>query len=157
MDDDAELNSSEINASIHFLARLPLYDSVKPYTLGYDPGDGISATNIESEERQVKILSMRLHNLSYEICGFHFCSISSAMRYEDYKDDSLIRNIHFPEVEACLMKVLKASFVQVIDYDVSVFVLQLFCFNRRVYAANISRTHRYEAPVENWMVDRNIE
>ncbi|KAF2099467.1 methyltransferase [Rhizodiscina lignyota] len=110
--DKAEEN---VDATIHFLARLPLYDSVKPYTIRYDTGGDFPATNVENEHHHVKIRNMRCHNLSYEKCGFQFCNMSSAMKYEDYGDPGLVKAIHFPEVEACLKKVLRASFVQIIN------------------------------------------
>ncbi|KAF2185529.1 methyltransferase [Zopfia rhizophila CBS 207.26] len=104
-----------VTTSLFFLARLPVYDSEKPFTLRYDPGHGLPASNVESEEHEVQVHNMRLHKLSYEECGFQYCKISSAMQYGDYAEEHIIRQKHFPEVKACLKNALGAAFVEIID------------------------------------------
>lgn len=110
---------ARVTASLFFLARLPLYDLEKPFTLRYDPGHGLAASNVKSEEHEVEVHNMRLHELSYDACGFQYCKISSVMKYGDYAEERIIRQKHFPEVKACLKKALGASFVEIIDLAVS--------------------------------------
>jgi hypothetical protein len=111
--------NAQTTASLFFLARRPLYDTEKPFTLRYDPGHGLAASNVESEEHEVEVYNMRLHELSYDACGFQYCKISSIMEYADYAEERTIRQKHFPEVEACVKKVLGASIVEIIDLAVS--------------------------------------
>ncbi|KAJ4302793.1 hypothetical protein N0V90_001684 [Kalmusia sp. IMI 367209] len=106
---------ARVIASLFFLARLPVYDSEKPFTLRYDPGHGLAASNVESEQHEVEVHNMRLHELSYDACGFQYCKIPSAMTYSDYAEEHIIRQKHFPEVKACLKKALGASIVEIID------------------------------------------
>jgi len=121
----AEPNTDQdasITASLYFLARRPIYDSEKPFTLRYDPGNSLPASNVESEEHEVEIRNMRLHEFSYEKCGFQWCRVSSSMEYSDYSDDNIIQQKHFPEVKACLKKALGASLVEIIDLAVSQYI-----------------------------------
>lgn len=110
---------SDISASIYFLARIPLYDTVKPFDLSYDPGNGFPSSNFQGELHPVAIRDMRLYNLLYEKCGFTFCSLNSVMKYEDYDDENIIKRVHFPEVQACVKEMLRASSVQIFSLSVS--------------------------------------
>ena len=115
-----------VRASLYFLARLPLYQSTKPFILHYDPGHGLPVTNIESEKHEVIIRNMRSHDISYERCGFAYCRMSSATKYEDYDDKHAISTIHFREVETCVRELLGANFVKIIDFAVSLHARSAF-------------------------------
>ena len=111
--------ANDISASIYFLARIPLYATVKPFDLSYDPGHGLPSSNFQGELHHVTIQDMRFHNLSYEKCGFTFCSLDSVMKYDDYDDENIVKRMHFPEVQARVREVLQASSVQIFSLSVS--------------------------------------
>ncbi|RMZ83334.1 hypothetical protein DV737_g1739, partial [Chaetothyriales sp. CBS 132003] len=85
---------SEVKASIEFLAKLPLYETQKPYLLlpsehqGLDP-DEIRLNNLEFERHDdVTIKDMRhIKELSIECCGFEFYPHSSTISSFHDADD----------------------------------------------------------------------
>jgi len=106
-----------VSASLYFLARLPLYDTVKPFVFLYDPKNGFPVTNIENELHSVQIRDMRKFKTSYEQCGFQLGTMASTLAYEDYQKEELIKTIHIPEVESYLKTLFGASTVHVINYS----------------------------------------
>jgi hypothetical protein len=114
----AESSDSDIEGPINFLARLPLYATVKPYAFRHKPNNGCPATNMENETHRVMIRNMRSGKPSYEQCGFTFCRMSSKMTYEQYNDFKLIESVHFPEIEAVLKEVLGFKYARIVNWGV---------------------------------------
>jgi hypothetical protein len=112
-------NEDEITRHLNFLARLPMYETIKPYAFRTAPGNGFPATNVENESVPVQIRNMRVHSASYETHGFSFHDVPTAMTRNDYDDAKRIQRIRIPEIEGFLRSLLQASYVQVLNYGVS--------------------------------------
>ncbi|KAF2108839.1 methyltransferase [Lophiotrema nucula] len=115
--DQSSERAGDISGAIHFLARIPLYDTVKPFDISYNPGNGLPASNFQGELHRVTVRDMRKYDLPYEQCGFRICSLDSAMKYEDYDHEATIKDVHFPEVESCVKEAMNASFVKIFNFS----------------------------------------
>ncbi|KAK1456504.1 methyltransferase CmcJ [Colletotrichum cuscutae] len=109
-----------LTAQLHFLARNPKYEYEKPYTLRYipSPKDGLSQSNIDRVQHEVKFNDLRLRSLDYSECGFTVTDCSSTLQYDDYADTDKIEKIHAPEVMVAVRLALGATSVDLLDYVV---------------------------------------
>jgi hypothetical protein len=111
--------SQTIVGNINFLIRSPLYDTVKPYTLRYQPSDDFPQTNVERTLHEITFHDMRQQQgLSYEKDGFMLASMESCMKYEDYDDVEKVEKVHQKEIVEMARKSLGAMHVEVLDYVV---------------------------------------
>lgn len=109
-------DDAEITCDLNFLAKVPEYDTVKPYVFQTAPANGFPATNVENEVVPVNIKNMRLHDVTYGVNGFCWRTVPSTMTREDYDDPKRVEEIHIPELEVYLKDFFKAKHVQVINY-----------------------------------------
>ncbi|KXH50926.1 methyltransferase CmcJ [Colletotrichum nymphaeae SA-01] len=107
-----------LTAQLHFLARNPKYEHEKPYTLRYTPSpeDGLSQSNIDRVQHEVKFHDLRLRSLDYSECGFTVTDCSSILQYDDYADTDKIEKAHAPEVMVAVRLALGATSVDLLDY-----------------------------------------
>lgn len=112
--------NGDVEAGIHYLSRDPIYDTIKPYTMRYQPSDDLPMSNITRKMENTKVYNMRhcLETLRYETCGFQLVTMESQMTYEDFWDFKKIDQIHRPEIERCVKATMKASDVRLLDYGV---------------------------------------
>lgn len=117
----ASPSPSHLTAQLHFLARDPKYEYEKPYTLRYipSPTDGLSQSNIDRVQHEVKFHDLRLQPLDYSECGFTVTNCSSTLQYDDYADTDKIEKTHAPEVMVGVRLALGATSVDLLDYVVS--------------------------------------
>ena len=109
----------DVEAQMEFLARLPLYESEKPYLLlplkgsGLDP-DEIRLDNLEFESHDhINIKDMRqAPGLSIDTSGFEFYQHDTAFRTFESSEDI---NRYMEETEEVLKK--RFSAVHVVTYD----------------------------------------
>jgi len=107
----------KIIRELNFLARSPVYDTVKPYVFKVTPAADIPATNVENEVAAVEIRNMRLHDLTYEENGFCWRKVPTAMTRNDYEDPGRIEEVHIPELESYLKSFFEAAHVEIINYS----------------------------------------
>ena len=119
----------EIQASIDFLANIPLYDDEKPFhyhapaAIDIDE-DKIQTTNIQWDSRLVTLRSMRDRNdLNLETNGFSYVQHKSkCLPYEGSGLD-VVRQ-YKAEAEELLSSLFNAAFVYCYDYKVSLSMTQ---------------------------------
>ncbi|KAL4939105.1 hypothetical protein BDV06DRAFT_225337 [Aspergillus oleicola] len=104
---------------MYFLARNDLFAHEKPYSMRYDPGNGIPQANVIRERHELTIRSMRnggpfLLNES----GFQVINLNSSMAYDDFWDHEKIQAIYLEEVKKAMKDNLGAKHVHVLDYAV---------------------------------------
>ncbi|KAG8667967.1 hypothetical protein FPOAC1_012809 [Fusarium poae] len=107
-----------VNGELTFLQRHDMYDTVKPYSLRYDPPDDIPRHNLQTEKKEVQIHDARGINPSLEVNGFMLTSVSTTMKYDDFRDEKLIETVYAKELEGHIKNLFGASVVKVIDYNV---------------------------------------
>ncbi|KAL4939104.1 hypothetical protein BDV06DRAFT_225336 [Aspergillus oleicola] len=110
--------SRDIESEIGFLARDFVYQTVKPYSLRFDPdgADDLPRNNHKREKRNVTIKDARPLNPSIDVNGFCITRLSSSLSYEDYEDSSKIENIYVRELADSLKVFFNARHVRIIDY-----------------------------------------
>lgn len=101
-----------------FLARVPLYDEVKPYRLKFVPPSGLPESNIQVEQHDISIHDVRTldRGLDLQKDGFAFLPFKSAMHYEDFDDDEKIKHVYLKELAQSLKTSLSASRVQIFEH-----------------------------------------
>lgn len=115
---------------MYFLARDPLFDTEKPYSLRFPPQGDLPQSNIKHERHSVAIKSLRdVPNLGLDERGFEVLETQTNMSYEDFADETKIRSVYLPEVRANLIKKLGARHVHVLDF--AVWVPPRLCKGRR--------------------------
>ncbi|KAI3542154.1 hypothetical protein CMEL01_08320 [Colletotrichum melonis] len=139
-----------LTAQLHFLARNPKYEYEKPYTLRYipSPKDGLSQSNIDRVQHEVKFNDLRLRSLDYSECGFTVTDCSSTLQYDDYADTDKIEKTHAPEVMVAVRLALGATSVDLLDYVVRrrdpnwpIATGSLYAFNQPASRAHIDHTY----------------
>ncbi|KAM0812183.1 putative Methyltransferase [Seiridium cardinale] len=114
----------ETVASLYFLARAPIYDTCKPYTVRFDPKGKFPYTNIENVKHDVKLLNLRpiLENspedISWEHHGFQVIKIPERMSYDDFNNDEVVRGSHISHILTVLQTEFRTAQIHVLDYRV---------------------------------------
>ncbi|KAM7183027.1 hypothetical protein V8F33_013855 [Rhypophila sp. PSN 637] len=107
-----------IEGHVHFLARSPIYELEKPYSLRFPPVSGLPQSNIDRENHALLFRNMRdLEGLSlerngFDVLGFRGCS----MGYADFEDDVKVRDVYLREVCLALKARLGATRVIAVDF-----------------------------------------
>jgi hypothetical protein len=107
--------------SFQFLARNPIYEKVKPYSLHRSYVTTLPHDNFINEEvHNVALRDIREEgdNLTFEKNGFTVLDMHSAMSYEDFDNQTKIEEIYCKEVADALLAYIDASAVQVFDFAV---------------------------------------
>lgn len=113
------------NGALHFLVRDPLYNTVKPYTIQYEPHGDIPRTNIKGvsiPEVHIRDLRPSLSNLSFEKDGAIVKSLDSKLQYEEFGDPKKVQKVYLEEVRLVLQEALASHNVAVVEYLVSQFL-----------------------------------
>ena len=112
-------------ASLHFLARDPKYDTVKPYTVRFDPKGKFPHTNIQNVKHDVKLFNLRLvlesssEQITWDRHGFQVIKTHNDMTYEDFNDEHILGAVHIPHVLSRLQTKLRAKNVYFLNYTAS--------------------------------------
>ncbi|KAJ4402239.1 hypothetical protein N0V85_005349 [Neurospora sp. IMI 360204] len=117
-----------VESQLGFLKRNPIYDTVKPYSLRYDPEDGTPRQNIETEMVTVTINDARPLRPTIEQQGFALTSVPTAMTYHDFFDHDKIERVYAAELQSHLKTFFNVPHVRVIDYAVSLHPTPFFSF-----------------------------
>ncbi|CCC14294.1 hypothetical protein SMACR_12810 [Sordaria macrospora] len=110
--------ASHIESQLGFLKRNPIYNTVKPYSLRYDPEDGTPRQNIETDMVPVTINDARSLRPTIEQHGFALTSIPTAMTYDDFFNQDKIDRVYAAELQSHLKTFFNVPHVRVIDYAV---------------------------------------
>jgi len=113
--------STRCTGSFQFLARNPIYEKVKPYSLHRSYVTTLPHDNFINEEvHNVELRDIREegHGLTFEKNGFTVLDMHSAMSYEDFDNRTKIEEIYCKEVANALLSYMDASAVQVFDFAV---------------------------------------
>lgn len=111
------------HVSLYFLDRDHLYDEEKPYTLQYDPGDGIPSSNV----KQVLVPGIKLQDLrkrsraaiSFEKSGIDVLRIKDSLDYEGFSDPIKVTTVYLDEIQKTLMDYFGARKIHLCDYVVN--------------------------------------
>jgi hypothetical protein len=106
---------------MYFLDRSDLYETVKPYSFQYVLEADFPLHNLELSLNTTRIHSMRklIPDLSLDVQGFEVHKLRTSMRYEDFRDPQKIQSVYVSELEEHLKRVLGATSVRGLDYQVS--------------------------------------
>lgn len=115
--------ASTLSGSIHYLSRLPLYATEKPYTIRYTlPSDSpISRTNAVHEELSTPVTDIRGRESEFSLAQHGFCVAKhdSGMSYGDFEIDDKVMGVYLPGVARKLREALGARHVQIYEHTVS--------------------------------------
>ncbi|KAF8856694.1 hypothetical protein BDZ45DRAFT_790027 [Acephala macrosclerotiorum] len=111
-----------VQTDMYFLARDPVFSSVKPYSMRYPPLRGLPQSNIKRDKRRMRIKNMRSCATlpSFEDCGFGLWNFPSKMTYDDFADPSKVASVYLKEVAGGLRSQMGASWVYIMDFAVCV-------------------------------------
>ncbi|PVH83071.1 hypothetical protein DL98DRAFT_558939 [Cadophora sp. DSE1049] len=112
-------DDSSVQTSLYFLARDELFKTEKPYSLRFPPDGDLPQSNIRREKFEVSINDIRKgESPTLERNGFQVMNMQSAMCYEDFADEKMIKDVYLPELQNALMKELDGRHVHVMDFAV---------------------------------------
>ncbi|KAL4787534.1 hypothetical protein BJX76DRAFT_354023 [Aspergillus varians] len=108
--------SNDIQGEIGFLARDPVYETVKPYNLRFAPPDDLPRNNLQREKRRVTIKDARDMDVSIDVNGFCLVRLSTSMTYSDFNHPSQIEGTYARKLAANLEPIFNTRHVRVMDY-----------------------------------------
>ena len=120
-DDLGHDSKRTITSSMWYLERLPLYDVEKPYTMRYEPEEGIPQTNFKKVQHPMVVRSMREPGAGPFLlgeCGFQLMELKSQLEPEEFWDNEKVQRVYIQEVKEALKRELGAKYVHVLDYAV---------------------------------------
>lgn len=106
---------------VYFLKKLSLYETEKPYSLRFTPPEGFLRANVALEPHTIPIHDIRpsKDELSLENNGFAVMHLDTRMRYEDFDNEQMIKEVYLREVSETLQEYLGASQVQIFEHTVT--------------------------------------
>jgi hypothetical protein len=112
---------NHVTASFLYLQRDAIHRQEKPYKLRYDPGEGISRTNIKNEKREgVVITDIRGNEeANFDKRGYTWMRLESALSPEQFYDKDAVRQTYYAELRNLLHQLLKPSRVEILEHTVS--------------------------------------
>lgn len=91
-------------AEVYYIAKDPRHEIEKPYSLYYDPDDGIPRTNVTNEARLIEIHNARSigRNITYKDFGFAALSFRSALLSDDFYQRDIVVDVYYGECKKLL-------------------------------------------------------
>ena len=114
-------DADTIESFMYYLERTSLYDAEKPYTMRYQPDEGIPQSNFKKIKHPMIAKSMRQPDAGpfyLNDCGFQLVELKSHLSYEEFWDKRRVQEVYIQEVKDTLKKELGAKYVHVLDYAV---------------------------------------
>lgn len=111
-------------AALQFLAKSPVYEKVKPYSLHHSYDTTLPRNNILVDDVSgidVHDLRKERESLSFEENGITVLEMHSSLTYGDFDDDQKVQKIYCKEVADALLTYMGGSSVQVFDSRVRIF------------------------------------
>jgi hypothetical protein len=112
-----------LRTSMNFLLRDNLYQTEKPYLCLFETPAGFSKTNIRLSKRKdliIKDIRGLESRFSLRSHGFAIMCMTSKLSYDDFGDNSKIKNQYLSEVAERLRCFCGASRVQIFEHVVSI-------------------------------------
>ena len=108
------------DAPLYFLDRSDLWDTVKPYNFHYVPRSDVPLHNLQRSYHSVRLRSLRplVPILTLDNQGFEVERLDTRMRYQDFRDEQLIDDVYFSELEDHFTKKLGAKKIRPLDFQV---------------------------------------
>jgi hypothetical protein len=95
------------------------YEVKKPYSLRFAPPEGIPRANIKLENHSIDIHDVRgSRSLSFVKDGFAVLDFDSKMKYDDFDDEEIVKEIFLLEVADMLKSFLGAQHVQIFEHTI---------------------------------------
>ena len=115
------MSPTVVSSSINFLANEDLYDHEKPYLLKFEPPSEFPRSNYKISTKVQDIQDIRgvEHDFSIPKNGFSIMPLQTKMSYEDFDDETRLREVYFKEVAEALQLLLGAFRVQIFEHLVS--------------------------------------
>jgi len=91
----------QFTATVWYLERLDLYKDEKPYMITFDPtGFGGQKTNHKYSQHEVLMTDVRGREGDFTLAkqGFQFLKWSTALVFQDFDDENVIRERYYPEI-----------------------------------------------------------
>jgi hypothetical protein len=112
-------------AQMNFLERSEEYLETKPYSMRYEPENGIPQSIVKYEKHEVTIHNLRRckERLNFASCGFGVMSMETELNYDDFADCKKIESIYLEEVRDKLQQGFNASYVYIMDYVVCFIII----------------------------------
>lgn len=113
--------SQDLEASLYFLSRHPLYKSQKPYILKY-ASENLPVSNYITEKvENVPIRDLRgiEDEFTFSKHGFAILNLESTLDYDGFQDESTILDVYFKEVADALLSYTQGASIHFFDFLVS--------------------------------------
>ncbi|GAB7348199.1 hypothetical protein MBLNU459_g6203t1 [Dothideomycetes sp. NU459] len=109
-----------LTTGVYFLKKNSLYDEEKPYSLRFTPPTGFPRSNISLEFHDITVQDARpfKDELSLEKNGYAIMDLHTEMNYDDFDDETKIKEVYLSEVSNVLRKYLGATSVQIFEHTV---------------------------------------
>uniref|UniRef100_A0A0B7K1S1 Uncharacterized protein n=1 Tax=Bionectria ochroleuca TaxID=29856 RepID=A0A0B7K1S1_BIOOC len=112
-----------VRSQMAFLKRDTLWESEKPYKLGYEPiGDAIPRTNHKYVVQPVDVSDVRQAHQKFTLDrnGFEYHHLRSELKYEDFFDNDKIASVYLKELRELVKTVCMAKQAVPLDAEVNV-------------------------------------
>ncbi|KAH7391755.1 hypothetical protein BKA66DRAFT_25838 [Pyrenochaeta sp. MPI-SDFR-AT-0127] len=108
-----------VQSNAHFLKRDALYEIEKPYSLRFAPPEGFPRANIKLENHNIDIHDIRgSRSMSFKKDGVEVINFDSKLKYEDFDDDEVVKEIFLLEVANTLKALLQAQHIQIFEHTI---------------------------------------
>ncbi|RFN50508.1 hypothetical protein FIE12Z_5271 [Fusarium flagelliforme] len=109
----------ETDVPLYFLDRSDLWETVKPYNFHYVPKSDVPLHNLQRSYHSVRLRSLRplVPILTLDKQGFEVERLDTRMQYEDFRDEQLIDDVYFSELEDHFTKKLGAKKIRPLDFQ----------------------------------------
>jgi hypothetical protein len=113
-------NSEDVLASMYFLAKDKLYETVKAYNLRYSPGVEFPKTNIKREIGTVTVRDMRGFEKMFSLDrnGFQVVKFNSKLTYEDFTDPAKVEETYLHEMRVFLQGFFGGDHIEIYEHAV---------------------------------------
>jgi hypothetical protein len=112
----------DVQASLYFIARDPLYRKEKPYVLKYTSETTPISNYVTERVDNILIKDLRdiEDSFTFKQNGFAVLKIESTMAYEDFQEEQKILDIYFSEVANALLEYTHGVSVHLFDFLVRI-------------------------------------
>lgn len=111
--------ASVVETNTHFLKRDSLYADVKPYSLRFTPPGDFPRANILLERHNIEVHDVRNEkSLNFTKDGATILPFHTRMSYDDYDEETIVKDVLLKEVSNLLKDFLGAQHVQIFEHTV---------------------------------------
>lgn len=106
---------------VYYIVKDPKHETEKPYSLYYEPDDGIPRTNVSNEARIIKVVNARNmgRNITFEEFGFAALSLKSVLSPDDFYQQDRVINVYYDECRDLLRSLFSdAAKIEILEHVV---------------------------------------